>query len=249
MDQSTFYDQQSQKYSPSKNIKFHRQGFKKLFSFDDRFLEVVNKLSEKIIKLKPKKVKILDIGCGDGFYEKKLTEQGINNCLFYGVDLSTKQLQKVKKTFYQTHQLNIDTQKLPFKNNLFDIVILSEILEHLFNPKLVIQDAQRVLKKGGLLFLTVPNSGALQIRLSLLFTGASPLINYPQNQQHLRFFSLKDIEELVKLKKIYQTGVGSLFFDRWNFPLRLPMPRIAQTFVNQFFPNLSLGLFLVFQKA
>jgi SAM-dependent methyltransferase len=269
MNQTSFYDQQSQKYSPSKTIKLHRHGLKKLFSFDDRFLAVVNKLAEQIQNFNQKKpcppkpswppklqqrrrrrrIKILDVGCGDGFYEKELLKQGIKNCQFYGVDLSPKQLQKVKKIFYQTNQLNIDSQKLPFPNNFFDMVILSEILEHLLYPQPALNEAQRVLKKGGLLFLTVPNVAALQIRFSLFFTGCSPLINYPQNEQHIRFFTIKDIEKLISMKKIYQTGVGSLFFDRWNFPFRLPTPRFLQIFINRFFPNLSLGLLFVFQKT
>ncbi len=249
MDKTPFYDQQAQKYSPLKTIRLERQGLKKLFSFDDRFLQVVNKLSEIIQKSKQKNLKILDVGCGDGFYERQIIRQRIKNCQFYGVDISQKQLEKTKNIFSKSHKLNIDNQKLPFKNNFFDTVILSEILEHLFNPKFAIQEAQRVLKKGGYLFLTAPNSGALQIRLSLFFTGKSLLINYPQNEQHIRFFNRSGIEKLVSLKKVYFTGVGSCFFDHWNFPLRLPTPRILQITVNKFFPNLSLGLFFIFQKA
>jgi SAM-dependent methyltransferase len=49
-----------------------------------------------------------------------------------------------------------DAEKLPFNNGSFDTVVLLEVLEHLPNPIIALQEAQRVLKKDGLLVLSTP---------------------------------------------------------------------------------------------
>ena len=139
---------------------------------------------------------------------------------------------------------------MPFPKDFFDIVIASEILEHVFYPERILQESQRVLKKRGFLLLTFPNSGSLHIRLSMLFSGRSPLVNYPENKEHIRFFTSFDIQKMLgsDFRLIKKQGTGSFFFDKWNFFLKIPMPRIMEVFGNNILPNLALGNLLISQK-
>lgn len=254
MDLTKFYSDNSRlDYHPGAGIPKGRKGLAKLVSYDDRFVKVDTKLTE-ILRSKivgnPKKPKVLDIGVGDGVYERLLTRNVRKKVDFYGVDISKKQLKRAGKYVDYIKCVNVDSEKIPFEDSKFDLVIISELLEHLFTPEKVLSEAIRLLKKKGLLFLTYPNSGSLQIRLSLLFTGRSPMLNYSTNKEHIRFFDKKDIFEIIgdRLEVIYFQGTGSCLFDKWNFPIRIPTLRFMQVVINRFFPKYALGHFLIFLK-
>lgn len=90
------------------------------------------------------KIKILDLGCGDGWFVKKLSElEGIEAM---GVDINLKEETK--------NLLKISAYRLPFFSNSFDYVLTIEIIEHL-HPK-VYKEIKRVLKPGGKLIVTSP---------------------------------------------------------------------------------------------
>jgi len=97
-----------------------------------------------------KKYRILDLGCGAGSTMELLRKYGE----VIGIDNNRRMVQycrrKNKKVFLA------DAINLPFENNYFDIVIALEILEHIKNDNLAIKEIKRVLKKGGVLILSVP---------------------------------------------------------------------------------------------
>lgn len=237
-------------YHPQVSLIKKRTGFKKLIAYDDRFFEVTKNLASLTDSLPQKKIKVLDIGVGDAVYESMLPKKVKNKCLFYGVDISRKQIERAKKYLFEGKIVNLDSEKLPYPSNFFDIIIVSEILEHLFFPDKLLSDASKVLKSGGFMLLTYPNSGALQIRLSLLLTGKSVMINYPQNQQHIRFFTTEDIKNMLgnNYQLIKHKGLSSFLFDRWNFPFKIPMPRILEVIGNKYLKNFALGNLLLAQK-
>ena len=102
--------------------------------------------------------KILDLGCGRGFYLK-----GLRN-LFprtenTGIDLNPAYLETTRR-FLDDPKTSIvqgDAQKLPFGKNSFDRLIASEILEHLPKDQKALKEIKRVLKPGGIAMITVPN--------------------------------------------------------------------------------------------
>ena len=251
MDLTKFYQEKSRlKYNPSHNISLIRSGVKAFVAFDDRFIEVANKLSEIISALDLPKIKLLDVGIGDGVYEKLLPKASLSNLDVFGLDLSRAQLERSKSIVKEGKIIDFDKNNIPYKDDYFNIVIVSEILEHLFYPKKVLLESLRVLKKNGYLILTYPNSGALQLRLSVFFRGSSPLLNYTENKEHIRFLNKKDILKMIggRARVKYYSGLGSLLFDKWNFPLKLVMPRALQVMGNYLLPNLALGNLMLIQK-
>jgi 2-polyprenyl-3-methyl-5-hydroxy-6-metoxy-1,4-benzoquinol methylase len=69
-------------------------------------------------------------------------------------------------------QCDIETQTFPFKDNTFDIVLFMEVMEHLgVNPIHALKEANRVLKKDGVMVLTTPNILRLQNLKSIILTG------------------------------------------------------------------------------
>lgn len=225
-----------------------RRGIRRLISFDDRFLTVAEKLESLIIK-SPVKVKVLDIGVGDAVYESLLSKEVLRKAEIYGVDISDEQLKRAEKFLIELKVVDLNEEKIPYKSGFFDIVIASEILEHVFYPEKVLIEAARVLKRNGYLVLTYPNIASLQMRLSLFFTGSSPLLNYTQNKEHIRFFNKADVLKMTEdFAEVGYQGLGSFLFGRWNFPIKIITPRFLQVFGNKFLPGLALGNFLMLKK-
>jgi len=93
---------------------------------------------------------ILDLGCGSG----KLFEK-VNTNRVIGIDISDYLLNKAKTRI--KYILKAEGDSLPFKNGSFNKIICSEVIEHLLNPEIVLKEARRVLKKNGILIVTIPN--------------------------------------------------------------------------------------------
>ncbi len=106
---------------------------------------------------RPKRV--LDAGCGRGFYVKMLTFFNFIQEI-HGIDINQNHIEKATKNTALDKRVHVQTGSiytLPFEDNYFDVVICSEVLEHLDNDKKAVVELHRVLKKGGTLLVTVPN--------------------------------------------------------------------------------------------
>lgn len=111
---------------------------------------------EEIEKQRPKV--ILDIGCGRGFYLKSLGFYKFPKKIV-GIDINDKYLLKAKK-ICQDKRIIIkkgSIYSLPYRDNYFDFIICSEVLEHLKDDKKGFKELFRVLKRGGTAAITVPN--------------------------------------------------------------------------------------------
>ncbi len=101
---------------------------------------------------------ILDCGCGEGFYSMLLAE--LYQCRVIAVDADRKLLEKAKKWIGERKHVSFqvtDVTELPFEDETFDKIILSEVLEHIPDDEKAIKEVYRVLKKGGIVGITVPN--------------------------------------------------------------------------------------------
>lgn len=107
---------------------------------------------------KNKKVKLLDIGCGRGWYEQMLVTL-LPKVEIVAIDQNEKYLSQaigaVKNNRVKFEKTNAG--KLPFKKNSFDGVLCTELLEHVGSDKDVISEIYRVLKPGGKLLVSVPH--------------------------------------------------------------------------------------------
>ncbi|MDP6642287.1 MAG: class I SAM-dependent methyltransferase [Candidatus Nanoarchaeia archaeon] len=101
---------------------------------------------------------ILDVGCASGYFTVHFKDKAKN---VYGVDIKKDLIDEAKKKYKDINFKLIKSEKLPFKANMFDVVLLLDVLEHVNNDKLMIDEIYRVLKKDGLLILSVPHKGLL----------------------------------------------------------------------------------------
>lgn len=106
----------------------------------------------KIIKI-PEDGRILDLSCSDGKFLNRLQTISPNLKLF-GIDISNDDIQKAKRNFPDISFKTGGVDRLDFEDNSFDIVFSTMSLHHYEKPNEFFKEACRVLKSGGILYLT-----------------------------------------------------------------------------------------------
>ena len=112
--------------------------------------QTLSQLYEILQKDKTKN-KILSVGCGMRNGLKFLEFLGFNA---YGIDFDVPQDQQTEKLKF--HNLN-ENEFLPFEDQMFDVVLCQEVIEHIENPWLLFRKVKKILKKDGIFLLTTPN--------------------------------------------------------------------------------------------
>jgi ubiquinone/menaquinone biosynthesis C-methylase UbiE len=128
---------------------------------------------------------ILDLGCGQLPYINSFPEDEIK--AFFGLDLSMQSLMIASRNFNGKFPLILvkhGVENIPFRNSSFDIVISSEVLEHLDNPKGYLKEIYRVLKGGGYLSLSTPCASINFYPYNLLLMAIRPFIWYKSVNCH-----------------------------------------------------------------
>ncbi len=100
---------------------------------------------------------IVDMGCGQIPYVNALPNSKIK--AFFGIDLDKPSLKIAQKNFHKKFPWTLikdNVMNVPFASNSVDIIISSEILEHLEHPISYLREIYRICKKGGYLSLSTP---------------------------------------------------------------------------------------------
>lgn len=187
-------------------------------------------LKQKIASLIPSRPMIVDVGCGDGDLLEMLSDRG--NELF-GVDVSEKSTREAKRRVPCGCFVVGDAQNLPFKPNALNVALIVETLEHLKDPSKAVEEAHRILRKGGILVTATPQGW-----LDYYF------LKYPN---HVHFFSktkLKIILEREGLSvKLVASGfvpsVAGLWRFKWGWKVREVLAKLMP-FLSTHFITVSL---------
>jgi len=119
--------------------------------------------NRRLITMLPKGSKILDIGCGYGAFVHFCVQQGYNA---YGIDFSREHITAGREMLGLGERLILgdikELRQIVGQDKKFKLVTLFEIIEHVENPRGLIQDACEVLDMGGLLVLSCPNEARWQ---------------------------------------------------------------------------------------
>tara|TARA_Y100000310_G_C20700067_1_gene828945 strand:+ start:7359 stop:7991 length:633 start_codon:yes stop_codon:yes gene_type:complete len=188
----------------------------------------------------------LDVGCAYGeythLYSKKCNK-------IYGLDPNDQLLEMAKRDYSGIEFKGGIAEEIPFEDEMFDVVILADVLEHVDDERRTLEEIYRVLNGGGRLLLTVPNKG--------LF-GFMDVDNYSWHYRRLRsiktdkpgyqnkhkHYSLKELKGLLSPKfqilKSYRSSLFLLpfvsnllllirlvFGKKIEFKLRRPLSKIS----------------------
>lgn len=119
-------------------------------------IKIINEVL-KIFNKKINKLKILEVGAGSSSDSITLAKLGAK-C--YALDFSPEALRvcqkAAKKQGVKIFTINADCQKIPYKNNFFNVVFSAGLIEHFKNPIPILKEQLRVLDKKGYLIVDVP---------------------------------------------------------------------------------------------
>jgi len=104
--------------------------------------------------------RILDIGCGAGHFLKVAMESGWGA---YGNEIASGALEQLSRIGVKPFFGEVQSANYP--DQFFDVVYCSEVLEHLVDPVSLLSESLRILRRGGLLYLTTPNYDSLSRRI------------------------------------------------------------------------------------
>lgn len=99
--------------------------------------------------------KVLDVGCAMGGFLDYLHKQGLKN--LYGIDLIEGYVSYAKKKNDCNIKLGA-AESIPFDDNLFDLLVLDQVIEHSVEPIKAFMEAKRVLVDGGLFCIGIPDA-------------------------------------------------------------------------------------------
>lgn len=118
---------------------------------------------------------IIDLGCGDGSALAIAAERNPAH-RFAGIDWSGDALRQAQAAGLTVVRASVSGGSLPVADGAADVVIMSELIEHLVDPDGAVAEARRILRPGGSLLLSTPNLAAWYNR-GLLAFGIQPIFS------------------------------------------------------------------------
>ena len=194
------------------NPKFQKEHYEK-YDYELEYNWNNDKRIKVLLKLIPKSNgKLLDIGCNYGKTCEFFRDKGYK---VFGIDISETQVAKAKSKGFNV-KLGDITKGLPYPDNSFDVLFIGEVLEHILNPKFLLTESYRVLKKKGNLYITVPNISSLR-NIFLIIFGRLPAHSCEYDSTHIRDFCKRDLYYLLN-----SIGFHSIIFkgDYLGIPLK-----------------------------
>ncbi len=138
--------------------------------------------------------RILEVGCRSG----NLTQYYHSQNDVIGLDVDRNALLEFEKRLgLKSIWVDVDSEQLPFDDEMFDVVVFSEVMEHLRFPQKALSEISRVLIKNGRLIGSVPNAFRLRNRWKFLL--GKPFESDPS---HLRSYSHETLRE--ELSKVFE---------------------------------------------
>jgi len=146
----------------------------------------LNDLKTLVLPVKNEIRNALEIGCGEGYVTKFLWDLGIN---IEGADISPEALKIAKEKFHEINFTQKSIYELTKYNKKYDAIFAIEVLEHLSNPELAINEMIKCSNK--FLILSVPNEPFFRLANILRLKYLKNFGNTPGHINHWNFFSFK----------------------------------------------------------
>ncbi|MCW3133026.1 MAG: class I SAM-dependent methyltransferase [Methanophagales archaeon] len=157
----------------------------------ERIRFYIELFSKKLIQNRRSPVSILDVGCSDGLLLSSFVNAADKIC--YGIDINEKALKVAKERGIVSKKCNVEYEDFPFSNCFFDVVVMSQLLEHTLEL-IVLSEIYRVLKKEGFLILTTPNVDNLLSWIMMIFMDLPPFQSSRYKSPHVRDFTLRTLK-------------------------------------------------------
>lgn len=156
-----------------------------------------------------------------------------------GIDINKTEVEALRAQGYNVICGDIEQVDIGRK---FDAIVAGELIEHLSNPGLFLDNMKRHLKDDGVLILTTPNRFQLYKFLTAFVTGQPPSYTKPI-AAHVHYYDVSSLEALT-------TRHGYKVLDCWYYSEVFPtLKSKILKLIQKFRPNFALGIVMVLQKA
>lgn len=162
---------------------------------------------------------VLDYGCGDGkyfsYFKQFFMEENI-----YGVEISQIRINRCMKIGWKNVYLLSKKEKLPFKDNFFDMINFDQVIEHIPKREIgfYLSEIKRVLKPGGIIILMTPNYPIKRLYDLYLAIRKMDIKRIKDDPTHVTRFNFKTLNLLLKkyflVVQLYPTG--GILYDLFN---------------------------------
>lgn len=136
-----------------------------MFQRDEYVRQRYQKYQQFLIPYFQPKIKVLDVGGYRGELKSILPA----NLDYYVLDFDQKALNEAKKRGAKVKKINFDEQEISWDREKFDIIVATEVLEHLKDPTRHLLEIKRLLKDDGIFLVSLPNENMFYHRLMSLF--------------------------------------------------------------------------------
>jgi len=159
----------------------------------------INNLEQLVGSLEGKK--ILDVGAGWGDFVLFCLEQGYDAV---GLELDDDKIKKARERLSPQQMVQGKAENLLFQDSSFDFINIGEVIEHVRDPKKVLQETYRVLKPGGNVYISVHNRfGLYDTHFRVFFLGWMPrswanfyLSLFNKHKDYIHAIDLHNIQEM-----------------------------------------------------
>lgn len=151
-----------------------------------------------IVRKKPFATRVLEFGSGWGFFGSLAQA--------YGFDVTGVELSKVRRDFSQKRSLRVMESLQDLSPEKFDLIYSNQVLEHVDNPRVVLQELSSLLADNGVLMISVPNGRKMrkQLAQSDWAAGKDPL--HPL--EHINCFTHKTLARLADVEGMEVVSEG-----------------------------------------
>jgi glycosyltransferase involved in cell wall biosynthesis len=163
--------------------------------------------------------KVLEIGTATGYLTSEMVKLG---CSVTGVEQDPTMAEIARPYCHEMIVGDMETIDLS-KFGRFDAIVFGDVLEHLRNPREVLQKVHALLTPGGKVLMSLPNVANIWVRLNLLFGN----FNYSRvgilDETHLRFFTLQTMKQLAA-----ESGLDVISINATPIPLPVILPSTSR---------------------
>lgn len=177
---------------------------------------------------------ILDVGCSEGNSATYLRSKGAEE--IWGVEMSlsaaSQAQQKMDYVFIGTIEAFLESEHVA---NRFDLIILGDVLEHLFDPWLVLKRLSGLLTESGQILISLPNVRNISVLKPLILKGEWRYeLSGILDNTHLRFFTYKSAIRMINDAGFSVAKVsGNRFGGKWGVFNRLTLGLFKEFIITQ----------------
>ncbi|MBX4210351.1 class I SAM-dependent methyltransferase [Candidatus Parcubacteria bacterium] len=205
----------------------------------EKVIEIRTKREARLFKsFNPTVTRLLDVGSSWGKYMIDMKQFG--GFKVTGVEFNKKMCEKGRQMGLDIRHGNLEDQQ--FAAGSFDVVVMSHVIEHLYDPLSTLREVNRILSAEGIVFIKTPNTKTAEFSFfrSVWFSFEAPRHIIIFNEKNL--LSLLDYSDFFTRKVEYDRTPNAIIMSFNYFFIRIGAPKAVSDFfsINNY---ILLGLF------